>query len=66
MVSERTIRLSLLNRDFRRSSMDIRIEPILIEQKSVFIQMMELYNYDFSEYSDDDINEYGILWLFAY
>ena len=39
--------------------MDIRIEPILIEQKSVFIQMMELYNYDFSEFSDDDINEYG-------
>ena len=39
--------------------MAIRIEPILVEQKSVFIQMMELYNYDFSEFSDDDINEYG-------
>ncbi len=39
--------------------MNISIEPILIEQKSVFIQMMELYNYDFSEFSDDDINEYG-------
>ncbi len=39
--------------------MNITIEPILIEQKSVFIQMMELYNYDFSEFSDDDINEYG-------
>ena len=39
--------------------MNISIEPILLEQKSVFIQMMELYNYDFSEFSDDDINEYG-------
>ncbi len=39
--------------------MNISIEPILIEQKSVFIQMMELLNYDFSEFSDDDINEYG-------
>ena len=39
--------------------MNISIEPILIEQKSVFIQMMELYNYDFSEFSDGDINEYG-------
>lgn len=39
--------------------MKISIEPILIEQKSVFVHMMELYNYDFSEFSDDDINEYG-------
>ncbi|MDE7302973.1 MAG: GNAT family N-acetyltransferase [Oscillospiraceae bacterium] len=39
--------------------MNISIEPILLEQKSVFVQMMELYKYDFSEFSDDDINEYG-------
>lgn len=39
--------------------MNISIEPILIQQKSVFVQMMELYSYDFSEFSDDDINEYG-------
>ena len=39
--------------------MDIRIEPIRIEQKSVFVQMMELYNYDFSVFSENDINEYG-------
>ncbi len=39
--------------------MKITIEPIAIEQKSVFVQMMELYNYDFSEFSNDDINEYG-------
>ena len=39
--------------------MNVIIEPIAIEQKSVFVQMMELYNYDFSEFSQDDINEYG-------
>lgn len=39
--------------------MKIRVEPVLPEQKSVLVQMMELYNYDFSEFSGDDINEYG-------
>jgi hypothetical protein len=39
--------------------MEIKLKPILIEQKSVFIQLMELYNYEFSEYEDSDINEYG-------
>jgi predicted acetyltransferase len=39
--------------------MEIILEPILKEQKSVFVQMMELYNYDFSIYEDSDINEYG-------
>lgn len=32
--------------------MDIRVEPILYEQKSVFVQMLELYSYDFSEFSN--------------
>ena len=35
--------------------MEIRIEPIQREQKSVFMQMMELYMYDFTEFSDEDI-----------
>lgn len=39
--------------------MKVTIEPIIVEQKSVLVQMMELYNYDFSEFSNDDINEYG-------
>jgi predicted acetyltransferase len=39
--------------------MDIVIEPMLIEHKSVLIQLMELYLYDFSLYSNDDINDYG-------
>ncbi|WP_455717461.1 hypothetical protein [Anaerosporobacter sp.] len=38
--------------------MEIKIEPILIEQKSVLVQLMELYNYDFSLYSKDDVNEH--------
>lgn len=39
--------------------MEIRIETILPEQKSVFVQLMNLYNYDFTEYENVDINEYG-------
>ncbi|HEX7432452.1 MAG TPA: GNAT family N-acetyltransferase [Anaerolineaceae bacterium] len=39
--------------------MDIKIEPILLDQKSVFVQLMQLYNYDFSEYEYTDVNEYG-------
>ena len=39
--------------------MEIRIEPILLEQKSVFMQLMNLCNYDSTEYEDVDINEYG-------
>lgn len=39
--------------------MNVSIEPIRIEQKPVFVQLMELYSYDFSEYSGDDVSEYG-------
>lgn len=39
--------------------MDIRIEPIQVEQKAIFAQLMELRNYDFSEYEDTDVNECG-------
>jgi len=39
--------------------MNIQIEPVLIEQKPVFIQLLNLYNYDFTEFSNADINEYG-------
>ena len=41
------------------NNMKISIEPIPVGQKSVLVQMMELYNYDFTEFSNDDINEYG-------
>ncbi|MBQ2954409.1 MAG: GNAT family N-acetyltransferase [Clostridia bacterium] len=39
--------------------MNVSIEPIMIEQKPVFVQLMELYSYDFSEYSGEDVSEYG-------
>lgn len=39
--------------------MKVSVQPMLVEQKSVLIQLMELYMCDFSLYSDDDINEYG-------
>lgn len=39
--------------------MKIKVEPISVEQKSVLMQVMELYNYDFSIFSNKDINEYG-------
>ena len=32
----------------------ISVEQMLIEQKTVLVQLMELYMYDFSLYSDDD------------
>ena len=39
--------------------MSMQIEPILPEQKSVFMQLMNLYNYDFTEYEDEEISEDG-------
>lgn len=39
--------------------MEVTLEPIRIEQKPVLVQMLELYNYDFSAFSGDDISEYG-------
>jgi len=39
--------------------MNMQIEPISIDQKSVFVQLMNLYNYDFTEFDNADINEYG-------
>ncbi len=39
--------------------MNITIEPISLEQKPVLVRMMELFSYDFSEFSGDDISEYG-------
>ena len=39
--------------------MTVTLDPIRIEQKSVLMQMMELNSYDFSEFTGDDISEYG-------
>lgn len=39
--------------------MNITLQLMKVEEKSLLIQLMELYNYEFSIYSDEDINEYG-------
>lgn len=39
--------------------MTVTLDPIRIEQKPVLTQMMELFAYDFSEFSGKDISEYG-------
>lgn len=49
--------------------MEVQIEPVCIGQKSVLRQMMELYLYDFSEFSHADIKEngyFGYAYLDAY
>jgi len=39
--------------------MNIQIEPILLEHSHTFTQLLNLYNYDFTEYTNNDINENG-------
>lgn len=39
--------------------MKITLHLMKVEEKSLLIQLMELYHYEFSVYSNDDINEYG-------
>ncbi|WP_026695557.1 GNAT family N-acetyltransferase [Peribacillus kribbensis] len=39
--------------------MKITIERILYEKKAVLRKLMELYQYDFSEYTSEDVNEWG-------
>ncbi|WP_419880467.1 GNAT family N-acetyltransferase [Peribacillus sp. B-H-3] len=39
--------------------MDITIERITYEKKAALRQLMELYQYDFSEFTDEDVNEFG-------
>ena len=39
--------------------MDVRIVPVEWDQKPILRQLLELYNYDFSEFDDEDIGELG-------
>ena len=39
--------------------MNIEIIPAEETQRSVLRQLMELYDHDFSEYTEDDVNEHG-------
>lgn len=40
--------------------MQIEIEKIGIEQKPVLRNLMELYRYDFSEFDQDDVSDFGL------
>jgi len=40
--------------------MDIKIIPVDRVQQSVLRQLMELYDYDFSEFTKEDVNEHGL------
>ena len=39
--------------------MEIALQRMGIEEKLLLVRLMELYIYEFSVYSDEDINEYG-------
>ena len=38
---------------------DVTLQLMSVDEKSLLIRLMELYNYEFSQFSNDDINEYG-------
>lgn len=40
--------------------MDIKLEKASINQKSIMRNLLELYNYDFTEYDPDDVDEHGL------
>ena len=39
--------------------MDVTLQLMTVEEKPLLIRLMELYNYEFSEFSNDDISEFG-------
>ena len=39
--------------------MDIALHLMPVDEKALLVRLMELYNYEFSAFSNDDINEYG-------
>lgn len=39
--------------------MDIKLEKATINQKSILRNLLELYNYDFTEFDPDDVDEHG-------
>lgn len=41
------------------NSQHIRIQKVEADQKSILRQLIELYEYDFSEFNDQDVNEHG-------
>lgn len=45
--------------------MDICLERVTQEQREILARLLELYQYDFSEYDGGDVNPYG-LYGYAY
>lgn len=39
--------------------MDVSMQLMSVEEKPLLIRLMELYNYEFSAFSNDDVSEYG-------
>ncbi len=39
--------------------MDITLHLMSVDEKALLIRLMELYSYEFSVYSNNDVNEYG-------
>lgn len=39
--------------------MDITLHLMPVDEKALLVRLMELYNYEFSAFSNDDISEYG-------
>ncbi len=39
--------------------MNVTLHLVSVDEKALLIRLIELYNYEFSEFSNDDINEYG-------
>lgn len=39
--------------------MNITLHLMSVDEKALLVRLMELYSYEFSVYSNDDISEYG-------
>ncbi len=39
--------------------MDVTLHLMSVDEKALLIRLMELYSYEFTAFSNDDINEYG-------
>ena len=40
--------------------MNVKLMKVKEEQKSILAHLIELYEYDFSEFEDNDVNAYGL------
>lgn len=40
--------------------MDIKLEKATVDQKSILRNLLELYNYDFTEFDPDDVDKHGL------